>query len=447
MTEKRRGFETLQARVIEPRICTRCGTCVGSCPIRVLEIDQDTLWPQLVSGEECNLCGICVSACPQLGMPFDELNQQLFGQMPAPDEPKGVLRGSWVGRAADPEVWHAGAAGGLTSAIAIALLETGRVDGVFHCGESAEQPWKTVAKLSRTRDEILANTGSHYSTVPVNAMLKDLRSHGDERFALVGTGCHVQGLRKLQQVSAKGRRVDFVIGIFCGINLSPQFALQILEEMDITDPSEVVSFTHRWPGGGGAEAILQDGERRRVGRSFGHNMWRMTPLHMDLSCSMCVDYYTELADITVGDYQTGENVVFAHSEEGMKLIERGIREGWFDLRPVDWSTDSVRGEVDRSILRLKLRRAYTLIADRQARGLPTPDLGARQKSAKDSWSSAWNRRLFLLTRRVMEMSWAQRLAKVLPAPWQYWLGTVFSGRDIGRPWLLAGSDPIEKRIE
>lgn len=447
MTTNKRGFETLQDLVIKPGLCTRCGTCVGSCPTTVLEIDQDHLWPWLVPGQTCNLCGLCVSSCPQLGVPFDELNKQVFGQVPASDEPKGVVRGYWVGKAADPELWQRGAAGGIASALSIALLESGWVDGVFHCGKSVEQPWKTVPKLSRTREEVLGNAGSHYSTVPINALLKDLKPHGSERFALVGTGCHIQGLRKLQQAGAKGRRVVITVGLFCGENKSPLATLHLLEEMGITDPAEVISFTHRWPGGGGAQAILRNGERRRVGYNFGANMWRLAPFFTTLGCSICLDYYAELSDISIGDYRKGENVVLSRSRQGMQLIEEGIRHGRLDLRPIEWATDTVRRKTDDFIFQLKQRRACTLLADRKARGLSAPDFGMQEKSVEELWRADANRLLFLFIRRVMAASWARQLAKALPAPWQYWLGALFMGAELGCPWPLAGPEPIKKRIE
>jgi coenzyme F420 hydrogenase subunit beta len=441
------GFDTLKSHVIEPGLCTRCGTCVGACPTGVLEIDQEELWPRVAVDKICTLCGFCVRCCPQLGMPFDDIGERLFGERPAPQELKGVLRGAWVGKSADPEIRAAGAAGGLGTALAVGLLESGRVNGVFQCGQSSEQPWKAVARLSRTRQEIVANAGSHYSTVPINALLKDLKPRGEERFALIGTGCHIQGLRKLQQAGAKGRRVVFTIGILCGMNISPRAALQLMEEMGIDDPDQVVSFTHRWPGGGGAEAILRDGQRRRVGRNFGHNMWRMILYHMTGGCAMCVDHYAVLADITVGDYQKGETVVFARSEQAVELIQEGIQKGSLDLRPIEWARDAVRRDADAFIFRLKLRRACTLMAEREARGLPIPDFDSRRQPPQELWGSRWDQRLFLLVHRVMGTSWGPYLARRLPVVWEYWLGTLYGGREPGQPWLLAGSEPIQRRIE
>jgi coenzyme F420-reducing hydrogenase beta subunit len=274
-----------------------------------------------------------------------------------------------------------------------------------------------------------------------------MKPRGDERFALVGTGCHIQGLRKLQRAGAKGKRIVFALGILCGINISPYATLHLMEEMGIRDPSQVVAFTSRWPGGGGAEAVLRDGQRRRVGRSFGHNMWRMIPFHMTGGCALCVDHYAELADITVGDYQKGETAVFVRSEQGVELVEEGIRTGRLDLRRIDWAHDPVRRDADAFIFRLKQRRACTLMADRQARGLPIPEFGMRQRPAKGLWSAEWNRRFFVLIHRIMATSWGRRLAKNLPAVWQYWLGALYGGAEPGHPWPLAGPEPIVKRVE
>ena len=175
-----------------------------------------------------------------------------------------------MGRSTDQAVLDRAAAGGVTTALCLYLLETGKVQGLIQCGMSEEKPWEVVGKVSKTREEVLENMGSHYSTVPINAMLKGMKVKGQDRYALVGCGCHIAGLRKLQEVSRKGDRIALAIGIFCGANNTPSNTLHLIEEMGIEDPSEIEVFKHRIPGGGGAEAILKSGEIRRVGSNFAH---------------------------------------------------------------------------------------------------------------------------------------------------------------------------------
>ena len=46
--------------------CTRCGSCLAVCPIKILKMDEATHRPAMVSkGDKiCIRCGHCISVCP-----------------------------------------------------------------------------------------------------------------------------------------------------------------------------------------------------------------------------------------------------------------------------------------------------------------------------------------------------------------------------------------------
>ena len=41
--------------------CTGCGTCVDSCPVEAIKMDDDVAVVDVV---ECTDCGTCVDECP-----------------------------------------------------------------------------------------------------------------------------------------------------------------------------------------------------------------------------------------------------------------------------------------------------------------------------------------------------------------------------------------------
>lgn len=90
--------------------------------------------------------------------------------------------------------------GGVVSALLIALLEAGEIDGALLAKPSEREPWKGVAHLAQTPDEVIACAGSFYNqTLALGHLdLKKYTLPPNPRIALVGTPCEIQGLRAMQ---------------------------------------------------------------------------------------------------------------------------------------------------------------------------------------------------------------------------------------------------------
>ena len=90
--------------------------------------------------------------------------------------------------------------GGVVSALLIALLEAGEIDGALLAKPSEREPWKGVAHLASTPEEVIACAGSFYNqTLALGHLdLKQYHLAPKPRIALVGTPCEIQGLRAMQ---------------------------------------------------------------------------------------------------------------------------------------------------------------------------------------------------------------------------------------------------------
>jgi coenzyme F420 hydrogenase subunit beta len=91
--------------------------------------------------------------------------------------------------------------GGVVSALLIELLESGEIDGALVAKPSETEPWKGVAHLAQTREDVIACAGSYYNQTLALGHL-DLKKYDlplKPRIALVGTPCEIQGLRAMQQ--------------------------------------------------------------------------------------------------------------------------------------------------------------------------------------------------------------------------------------------------------
>ncbi len=49
---------------IDHELCTGCGTCVNSCPMDVIRMDEESQKAVIQYPEECMLCEFCATDCP-----------------------------------------------------------------------------------------------------------------------------------------------------------------------------------------------------------------------------------------------------------------------------------------------------------------------------------------------------------------------------------------------
>ena len=120
-------------QVYDDGLCMQCGTCVAVCPAAAVRLDWDLRAGHRLSvdGGLCTDCGACVEACPGPGLDFTTGAwwRERNAGAPARDF-LGPWRGLWFGWASDPQVRHAGASGGVATALLAGALESGFADAV-----------------------------------------------------------------------------------------------------------------------------------------------------------------------------------------------------------------------------------------------------------------------------------------------------------------------------
>ncbi len=217
-------FWELEAGVIHADRCVQCGVCVAACPTDSIGVGEDGL-PALV--KMCTGCGLCWQMCPRGGLRYESTWPVASEAAPVPVQlggstwkitggPKaeglGLVRERFAARVADgvPGAQD----GGVVSAILVAALEAGELDGALLARESSAEPWKGEAFLARTPEEVVACAGSFYNQTMALAHV-DLPADlpDNPRIAVVGTPCEVQGIRAMQaRPWRSGRsRVDAVV--------------------------------------------------------------------------------------------------------------------------------------------------------------------------------------------------------------------------------------------
>jgi coenzyme F420 hydrogenase subunit beta len=222
-------FFELAATVIDADRCVRCGACIAACPTDSLGVSAADL-PYLV--KMCTGCSLCWDFCPRGGLRYEATWHKAETAPPRGERITGVAGAGDLGAVRERHAVRVRAGsrlaaaraqdGGFVSAVLIAALESGTIDGALVAREDPATPWRAVPFLATSADELRAAAGSFYNQTLALAAL-DLERVGlgaDARIALVGTPCEIQGIRALQRSAWRrgSSRVDAVtltIALLC----------------------------------------------------------------------------------------------------------------------------------------------------------------------------------------------------------------------------------------
>jgi len=356
-------FWELAAAVIDADRCVRCGACVAACPTDSIGIGHDDL-PKLV--KMCTGCSLCWDFCPRGGLryesswlkgrpepetppatPLDESRiagvdpapapeaalapgrnatpleeWRIVGADPAPD--LGLCKDSFAARVLPESKLRSNAQdGGVVTAMLLASLAAGEIDGAVVAREDPDHPWKGVPHLATTPDEIVQAAGSFYNQTMALACL-DLDSAGlppGARIAVVGTPCEIQGLRALQarewrRGSSRVDAVTLTIALLCTKSFDyRKLMLGELRDSRGLDLAEVgkVDVIH-------GRMVVED----RDGATMIDEPVKDFHGAALKGCDECADFLGRAADVAVGSVGSGAGYssVIVRTEAGAKAVLR-----------------------------------------------------------------------------------------------------------------------------
>lgn len=284
----------------------------------------------------CNQCGLCRDACPGHSVDFDGLSATLFGDIPE-DTAVGRYVGCYVGHACDNNVRCNSASGGIVSSLLIFALQESLIDGALVTRMCRDDPLTPEPFIARTREEVLSAAGSKYCPVATNTALAEILN-SDDRIAVVGLPCHIQGLRKAEQGIPKlTKQIRYRIGLACSLNFSFLGTVRFLENLGIApDSVEVLQYRGRgWPGS--VLIRLKDGTKRIV--PYPECYRQLGPYSLR-RCTLCSDMLGELSDLTCGDAwvpeimrtdKVGSSFVVARTPGAEELLENAASQGAVEL--------------------------------------------------------------------------------------------------------------------
>jgi coenzyme F420 hydrogenase subunit beta len=308
------ALPTVLQRVVRGETCSGCGLCAGIDPGIGLARDARGFWRPEARGEaRPETARILEAACP--------------GATVAPweDAPgRHPLWGPWhrclTGQAADAEVRHTASSGGVLSALALHLLETGAATRVLHVAMDPMHPLLTAIARSSGRADVLRAAGSRYAPAsPLAELMAELERPG--RILFIGKPCDAGALRQLTRADpAIATRFAAILSFFCAGTPSQRGTDRIVARLGAS-PEAVTAFRYRgdgWPGT--AAATLQDGRTLRM--SYPDSWGGILSKEVQFRCKICPDAVGGAADVAAADaWYGGEDGYPAFDEaDGRSLV-------------------------------------------------------------------------------------------------------------------------------
>jgi len=346
-------FWDLEKAVIDAERCVQCGACVAACPTDSIGIGMDDL-PKLV--KMCTGCSLCWDFCPRGGLQY-ESTWKITGNAEAGSiEGRGRVQESYTARV--KERIDGVQDGGFVSALLIALMEAGEIDGALVARESETERWKGEAFVATTPEEIRECAGSFYNQTLALGHL-DFKGYDlppNPRIAVVGTPCEIEGIKAMQARpwewgSSRVDAVTLTIALLCTKSFNYEklmleeiankrgVDLETVGRVDIIRGKLIVQDL-------GGETIFEEPIRDFHGAALK-------------GCDECADFMGHAADISVGSVGSadGYSSVLVRTEEGLQAFE-SVR-GRLELRELDkpGALDKLDA-LDKRIAFASLKRAF-----------------------------------------------------------------------------------------
>lgn len=376
-------FKDLHRDVISQGLCTGCGSCIGICPTKGTVMKYIDHEPEPVLNGTCSDCSLCYEICPGKEIPFPSMEDLVFGRKKdIQKEPLGIFRTCRAGYAVDNRVRNSGASGGIASALLIYTLEQGIIDLAMVGELGADVPWHTKPLAASSKEEILKAAKTKSQIVFTNALIGEALTKG-KNVGLIGLGCHIHALRKLQlkyPTHRMSKSLSFSLGLFCFSNYySLATELLILERTPIKSLDEVAKVEYRiGKPHGNFRVTHKDGQIYTVPGTEAHAFFR---LYRRDRCKMCIDWCNEFADIALGDYwgppvdgkdmKLGWSTIIVRTQLGERLLKDAESKGYIVTFPTDAKYLTFCG----GFYQKKHTNVYNMMK-RQRYKLPVPNFGS-----------------------------------------------------------------------
>lgn len=334
--------------------------------------------PQPVYAPGADMPELAWEACPGKGVDYPKLYLDHYGRLPD-SWLVGNIIATRTGHAADPAIRAVGASGGVTTAVLIHLLESGRIDGAIVVRQGVPAPLDASAVIATSRDEIIAAAQSVYIPVSVLDILPRLEP--GKRYAVTLVPEQAAALRRLQASGhPQAQQIEYVLGPYTGTALYPAAIDNFLRSHGVKKDDRVTSLEWRageWPGY--LEIRTKSGKVLRSKKVY-YNF--LIPFFVTRASLQSMDFANEFCDLSVGDAWSpkfeaeggGHSVVVTRSAKMEAVIADMVAAGQLALEPED---NLKATEMHGHMIDFKKRGGHIRNSWRRRWGRAAPDYGMR----------------------------------------------------------------------
>jgi coenzyme F420 hydrogenase subunit beta len=330
--------------VAEYQLCSGCGACAAFAPGAITMVDDlDHGRRPIIAPGGDEPARRALRVCPGIELAHDNAGDNaLLADLRAG---WGPVRRVWEGHAGDAAIRHAGSSGGAASALALWSLERGGMHGVIHAAARQDAPYLNETVISRTRDELLARTGSRYAPAsPCDGL--GMAEAAPAPCVFIGKPCDVAGAAKLaRERPALAQKLGLTIAFFCAGAPSTRGTLDLMKKVGVPDPRTITALRYRgngWPGRWTVRWTDAAGNEHERSLTYDES-WGFLQKYRQWRCYICPDHTGEFADVAVGDPwhtapkegEAGRSLILARTARGERAIEAAARDGYLVLERED----------------------------------------------------------------------------------------------------------------
>ena len=323
------------------QLCTGCGVCAYVEPNRYRMTDVVHLGRRpVVQSDAPPTTGQGLGVCPgyKLEHTFDKTSPRLVKEL---TDCWGPVQQVLEGYAVDEEIRLSGSSGGAASALALYCVEQLGMSGVLHIRSDELTPYLNKSTFSRSREEILAATGSRYAPAGACENLQ-LIEDSPQPCVFVGKPCDVAAVRKACATNPQlAEKIGLTIAFFCAGVPSTEGLLSLLRKLGVRDADSVTSIRFRgngWPGRFTVQWTGVDGLAQEASLTYEES-WGFLQAYRQWRCYICPDHSGEFADIAVGDpwhrnretCEIGNSLVVARTDLGTRVLEQAKGAGYIHI--------------------------------------------------------------------------------------------------------------------
>lgn len=331
--------------ISEDAMCIGCGLCqsiAGPDLVRMELVENGTERPVVQAPLSHEIVDRIYDTCP--GTRLEGLPESEIDDASCHDLIWGAYQSMHLAYASDPQIRFQGSTGGVLTALATYLIESGEVEFILHARAATTRPSFGERAISTTTEEVLAAAGSRYGpTAPLIDVVEQLDQ--GRPFAFIGKPCDIAGLRNYARYDPRvDQLVRYMLTMVCGGFMPTEGMTRFLEEDLNINYNDVARLRYRGFGCPGPSVVeTRDGtiHEKSYTDFWGTDasMWVLP-----FRCKVCADGIGEAADLAAADCwpggspdpateadDPGTNAVVVRTARGQDLLNRAVAAGHLTL--------------------------------------------------------------------------------------------------------------------